>query len=83
MFAYVSEAENIQKTRDDHQYHICCSKARDFLSIIKVNDGCLENEDLRLTNGKRRPLENEDLQNEGPLENEDPLENKDLENKDP
>ena len=37
---------------------------------------------------KRRPLENEDLENEDPLKNEDlenkdPLENEDLENEDP
>ena len=51
-------------------------------------NGCLENEDLRPKTQKRRPLENEDLENEDPLENEDlenedPLENEDLENEDP
>ena len=30
--------------------------------------GCLENEDLRPKTQKRRPLENEDLENEDPLE---------------
>ena len=46
MFAHVSEAENIpRKTRDDQQYHIC------FIDLLsKVNNGCLENEDLRLRN---------------------------------
>ena len=58
-----------------------------------VFHGCLENEDLRPKTQKRRPLENEELENEDPrkrrclenedLENEDPLENEDLENKDP
>ena len=31
--------------------------------------GCLENEHLRPKTQKRRPLENEDLENEDPLEN--------------
>ena len=44
--------------------------------------GCLEKEDLRPKTQKGRPLENEDLENEDPLENEDSLENKDLENED-
>ena len=39
---------------------------------IQQKEGCLENEDLRPKNQKRRPLVNDD-----------PLENKDLENEDP
>ena len=38
--------------------------------------GCVEN-------GTQRPLENEDLENKGPLENKDPFENEELEDEDP